>query len=121
MNQFTTAEGIREFLALCLNPGYGIKRTPATLAEIMPRTLRDRMEIHAPQLAELRAEAERREAAADQARQAHAAALEQWIKTPSPAPRNEPWGTCCDLGFPARGRDHTDDCHLSTSTRQEHR
>ncbi|MFE4329683.1 hypothetical protein ACFRQM_09525 [Streptomyces sp. NPDC056831] len=81
MDQFTTAPEIRTFLALCLNPGHGIKRTPAKLAEAMPVALRDRMETHAPQLAHLRVEAERLEAAADQARQAHATALEQWIKT----------------------------------------
>ncbi|MFG2404210.1 hypothetical protein ACGFR8_07700 [Streptomyces brevispora] len=120
MDHLTTADEIREFLALCLNPGYGIKRAPAKLAKVMPVALRDRLETYVPQLADLREKAERLEAAADQARKAHADALEQWVKAPPHTRPAEPWRTCCDLGFQTRGRDHTDDRPTPTSTEQEH-
>lgn len=109
MNNFTTAEEIRAFLALCLNPGYGIKRTPAKLAEVMPLELRNRLETYVPQLTDLREEAERLEAAADQARRAHATALEAWVKAPPHNQEPEPWRTCCALGFQTKGRDHTEE------------
>jgi hypothetical protein len=80
--QFQTEEEVRDFLRLCLGPGRGIERTPAKLVEVMPEVLRDRLEFYAPELAELRAEAERLESMAAVARRAHVAAVSRWITPP---------------------------------------
>jgi hypothetical protein len=77
--QFETREEVRDFLRLCLNPGHGVTRTPNKLVEIMPETLRERLEGYAPHLAGLRQEAERAQAATEQARAAHADALTAWL------------------------------------------
>ncbi|MEC3995229.1 hypothetical protein VSR01_17470 [Actinacidiphila sp. DG2A-62] len=84
--QFQTEEEVRDFLRLCLDPGHGVKRTPAKLTAIMPDLLRDRLEGHAPHLADLRQEAERAEAATEKARAAHAEALGAWIEGDTPPP-----------------------------------
>jgi hypothetical protein len=77
--KFETPKEIRDFLRLCLDPGHGIKRTPDKLAAIMPDLVRDRLEEYAPQLAELRQDAERAEGMAGEARTAYVEALSAWI------------------------------------------
>ncbi|NGO47294.1 hypothetical protein [Streptomyces ureilyticus] len=74
-----TEKDVRDFLRLCLDPGHGIKRTPAKLAEVMPDPLHDALVRYAPHLGELRAEADRQEAQARKARKAYADALATWI------------------------------------------
>ncbi|TFV33155.1 hypothetical protein E4K10_30205 [Streptomyces sp. T1317-0309] len=61
MNDLNTEEDVRGFLRLCLDPGYGIKRTPLQLTRVMPQPLRDKAEEYAPHLTELRQAAERLE------------------------------------------------------------
>ncbi|GHA94164.1 hypothetical protein [Streptomyces chryseus] len=82
MPDLNTPEDTRSFLALCLDPGYGVKRTVNKLADVMPPWLRERVDQHAPHLAQLHAEADRLQAAADEARAAYAAALGDWIQNP---------------------------------------
>lgn len=82
MHQLTSVEETRAFLVLCLDPGHGIKRTPAKVAEVMPQAIRDHVEADAPRLTALRQEAERLEAAAAQARAAHATAFHRWLTSP---------------------------------------
>jgi hypothetical protein len=78
---------VREFLALCLDPGHGITRTPATLAKIMPGPLGDAVHRFAPHLAGLREDAEALEQHAATAGQVYAEALAAWIKgEPTPVP-----------------------------------
>ncbi|MEU0275950.1 hypothetical protein [Streptomyces sp. NPDC006307] len=83
MPDLTTREDVRSFLALCLNPGYGVQRTVAKLADVMPPWLRERLDHHAPHLAQLHAEADRLQAQADQARTAYTDALAAWINNPT--------------------------------------
>ncbi|MFF0092765.1 hypothetical protein ACFYSF_22770 [Streptomyces canus] len=70
---------VREFLRLCLDPGHGVKRTPAQLAEVMPGALRDAVTRFAPHLAELLDEATRKEKEARRARRAYVDAFSAWI------------------------------------------
>jgi hypothetical protein len=78
--QLTTAEEVRAFLRLCLDPGPGRpKRTVAQLAEIMPGWVAGPLHEHAPHLARLGAAVDQAEAAAAAARTALAEALGAWI------------------------------------------
>lgn len=79
----TSANAIRAFLALCLDPGRGIKRTPAQVAKVMPAPLRDALERFAPHLADLREACDSLDEHAQDAHQIYADALDAWI-------RNEP-------------------------------
>ncbi|WP_329131613.1 hypothetical protein OG552_10675 [Streptomyces sp. NBC_01476] len=75
-----TEPEVRAFLKLCLDPGPGFpKRTVAKLAKVMPDWLRGPLAIHAPDLAELRAEAVRLRAEAERADRAYVKALGAWI------------------------------------------
>lgn len=76
-----TEPEVRAFLKLCLDPGIGrVKRTPAKLAKVMPDWLRGPLAVHAPDLAELHAEAVRLRAEAERAETAYAKALGAWIE-----------------------------------------
>lgn len=72
---------VREFLALCLDPGHGIKRTPATLAKIMPGPLGAAVDQFAPHLAALRQAADETDRQAAAARKVYTDALAAWIAT----------------------------------------
>lgn len=75
-----TAAEVREFLALCLDPGPGRdKRTAARVAEIMPGWLAGPLNRHAPHLATLSAAVHEAEAVAAAARTEHTEALGAWI------------------------------------------
>lgn len=80
----STECSVRDFLRLCLDPGHGIKRTPAKLAGIMPGPLEDAVMRYAPHLAELRDEANRQEKQARKARKAYTDALAAWIADEEP-------------------------------------
>lgn len=83
--QLNTAEEVRSFLALCLDPGPGRdKRTAARVAEIMPDWLAGPLNQHAPHLAVLSAAVHQAEAAAAAARAVHAEALAAWIAGENP-------------------------------------
>lgn len=87
----TTAAVVRDFLALCLDPGRGIMRTPAELAKIMPGPLRDALERHAPHLAELREASDALDMHARAAHQVYAYSLDAWIRNePCPVPEKAP-------------------------------
>jgi hypothetical protein len=88
-----TEKDVRDFLRLCLDPGHGIKRTPAKLAGIMPGPLEDALMRFAPHLGAVQAEADRQEAEARKARKAYTEALAAWITgesadAPSLCPQN---------------------------------
>lgn len=87
--QLNTPEETRAFLRLCLNPGYGVSRTPAKLAKVMPPVLRDRVETFAPHLAEIRRAAESADHWATVARARHADALRDWIDQDAERPAPE--------------------------------
>lgn len=70
---------VREFLALCLNPGRGTKRTPANLAKIMPGALGAAVDRFAPHLAQLRKAADEADRQARAARKAYTDGLAAWI------------------------------------------
>lgn len=77
----SSATAVRKFLTLCLDPGRGIKRTPATLAKIMPGPLGAAVDQFAPHLAELRRAAEEADRQAAAARKTYADGLAAWIST----------------------------------------
>lgn len=80
-----TAEEVRAFLALCLDPGPGRdKRTAARVLEIMPDWLAGPLNQHAPHLAGLSAAVHQAEEAAAAAHAAHAEALGAWIEQDTP-------------------------------------
>jgi len=79
-------EAVRGFLALCLDPGHGIKRTPAEVAKAVrevPGPPRDALERFAPHLADLREACDSLDEHAQDAHQIYVEALDAWI-------RNEP-------------------------------
>ncbi|MFH8577185.1 hypothetical protein [Streptomyces zaomyceticus] len=90
MLRLETAAQARAFLDLCLDPGPGRHtRTLDDLVRIMPPWLQDQIDDHAPHVAELRAEADRLQAALTDAQGAYATALGAWIhdtseETPAP-------------------------------------
>lgn len=75
----SNAPAVREFLALCLDPGHGIKRTPATLVKIMPGPLGAAVDRFAPHLAALRQAADEADERARTARKVYSDALATWI------------------------------------------
>lgn len=81
-----TETEIREFLRLCLNPRPTRTRTPEALAEIIPAPLRANLHRHAPNLADLRAEADRAAQEAKRTAAAYADALAAWIAQDPPGP-----------------------------------
>lgn len=83
--QYDTPAGLRNFLRLCLSPGYGVQRTPAKLAQVMPEPLARQLADHAPHLGELRAAAHRLEQQTAAAHQRYADALAAWIADEQPA------------------------------------
>lgn len=92
----STPEAVRDFLALCLDPGHGIKRSPTTLTKITPGPLRDALVRFAPHLGELHQAAEEADRRAAAARKAYADGLAAWIKTgEQPAAADPP---AADLG-----------------------
>lgn len=68
----STAEELRAFLGLCLDPPGREPRTPEELARLMPPWLAADVAEFAPHLGELRK-------AADAAREAYVTALTEWI------------------------------------------
>jgi len=86
-----TADELRAFLKLCLDPGAGReKRTPVRLLEILPPQMHDQLIRHAPHLRSLR---HRVDALAEQQRAAHdeyADALAAWIRGDEPGPARRP-------------------------------
>lgn len=93
----SSATAVREFLALCLDPGHGIKRTPATLAKVMPGPLDAAVDQFAPHLAALRQAVDEAERQARAARKAYSDALATWITTgeePATAPAATDPGQC---------------------------
>lgn len=73
MPNLETLDDVRDFLRICLTPrGPFPGRTVEELATVMPAWLADRLADHAPDVAELRA-------AADRAREAYVTALGDWI------------------------------------------
>lgn len=96
----SSAKAVREFLAQCLAPSYGVERTPATLAKIMPGPLGDAVDRYAPHLARLREAADEAEQRARAARKAYADALGAWVafeppKTVFPVPNSSEWSWQC--------------------------
>ena len=87
--QLNTPEEARAFLRLCLDPGYGIKRTVPKLAKVLPPFLRDQVEEFAPHLAELRAAAEEAARAAGAASAAYVEGLRAWIEQETEQPEAE--------------------------------
>lgn len=88
---------VRKFLALCLDPVHGIKRTPAKLAAVMPDEMIAAVDRYAPHLAELRQAADEAERQARAARKKYADGLAAWItsgKTPLVAPVVADPGEC---------------------------
>lgn len=93
----TSPTAVRDFLALCLDPGHGIKRTPATLAKVMPGPLGAAVDQFAPHLAALRQAADEADRQARAARKAYSDALAAWITTgeePATAPAATDPGQC---------------------------
>ncbi|MGW1989656.1 hypothetical protein [Embleya sp. NPDC001921] len=88
MSGYATAEDLRAFLRLCLDPGPGRdKRTVAKLADLTETSLSglaEEIAEHAPHLADLLSEVKR-------ARAVYVEALRGWIADePPPAPTPEP-------------------------------
>ncbi|MFM9590771.1 hypothetical protein ACKI16_29715 [Streptomyces scabiei] len=80
MNFATATETeVRDFLRLCLEPRPGHTRPPEALAQILPGPLRENLHQHAPNLSELRADAERAALEAGQTADRYAGALAAWI------------------------------------------
>ncbi|MFD0209178.1 hypothetical protein ACFVH9_08570 [Streptomyces hirsutus] len=88
----TDEKSVRDFLRLCLDPGHGIKRTPAKLTEVMPDPLYQAMVLYAPRLGRLRADADRQDKKARAARKAYADAVAAWIHD-KPAPAEDEQST----------------------------
>ncbi|MFE3378790.1 hypothetical protein [Streptomyces anulatus] len=89
MLDLSTPDRTRQFLALCLDPGLGRKtRTLTELADVIPPWLADKVDVHAPHLAQLRTEADRLRADAAAAQAAYTTALGAWIDAAAgdPAP-----------------------------------
>ncbi|MET8747233.1 hypothetical protein [Streptomyces sp. NPDC004728] len=88
-HDYDTPEGLRSFLALCLDPGHGIKRTPDRLAEVLPEALASKAAEFAPHLGRLRHEAKAADQRAKEAHRAYAEALASWIhgEEPTQVPR----------------------------------
>ncbi|MFE6551669.1 hypothetical protein ACFVHS_25160 [Streptomyces sp. NPDC057746] len=80
MKDLYTEEEVRGFLRLCLDPGYGPKRAPLQLTRVMPEQLRDKVEVYAPHLAELRQAAELLEEQGRTARETYADGLAAFIR-----------------------------------------
>lgn len=96
----SSPNAVREFLALCLDPGHGVKRTPAKLAGIMPGPLEDALLRFAPHLAQLRREVDEAEQQARAARKKYADGLEAWItgapvKATFPIAGSDQWSWRC--------------------------
>lgn len=98
---YETPEMLREFLALCLDPGPGrAKRTPEDLTRILPEPILGQLTRFDPQLGALRAYADQRQRQADAARLMWAAQLAAWITgeapgdVPAPTPAAEEGETC---------------------------
>ncbi|MFJ1606964.1 hypothetical protein ACIOHS_26875 [Streptomyces sp. NPDC088253] len=107
-----TENGVRDFLRLCLDPGHGIKRTPAKLAAVMPGPLEEALMRFAPHLGDLRAEADRQEAEARKARKAYTDALAAWITGDHSAHERDhidgvPWPQCLNCSTEAHTVDWT--------------
>jgi hypothetical protein len=104
--EFGSAEKTRAFLALCLNPGEGVRRTPLQLVQIMQPWLEEAVFDHAPHLrehmltiAEQRRRMEDAEAALHAEQAEYAEALLAWIESgeaPAPATAPEPGPERCD-------------------------
>jgi hypothetical protein len=82
--QYETPEALRSFLKLCLDPGYGIKRPPVRLAEVLPEPLARKVAEFAPHLGRMRQHAEALDEQATRARRAYADALAAWIHGEDP-------------------------------------
>ncbi|WP_406321768.1 hypothetical protein [Streptomyces sp. NBC_00519] len=96
---YDSPEALRSFLKLCLDPGYGIKRTPVRLAEVLPEPLARKAAEFAPHLGGLShfaqaldEQAKQAQRRAKDAHRAYADALATWIhgEEPKPAPRSMP-------------------------------
>ncbi|MGW3445619.1 hypothetical protein [Streptomyces sp. NPDC001076] len=92
---YETPDGLRAFLKLCLDPGHGINRTPAKLAEVLPEPLARKVAEFAPHVGGLRyfaqvlnEEVDDAQKRAKDAHRAYADALAAWIhgEEPKPAP-----------------------------------
>jgi hypothetical protein len=84
----SSAESVRAFLALCLNPRPGHERSPAELARILPGPVAEAVALYAPALAPLQLESASRQEAARRAEDAYADAFAAWIRDePLPAPQ----------------------------------
>ncbi|MEU0059886.1 hypothetical protein [Streptomyces sp. NPDC006334] len=88
---YDTPEALRSFLKLCLDPGYGVQRSPETLAEVLPEPLVRKAVEFAPHLGTLRHAAQALDEQAKKALRAYAAALASWIhdEEPKSAPAPE--------------------------------
>lgn len=86
--QLDTAEGVRDFLRLCLDPGPRLpSRTVSQLVTIMPEWLAEQVAAHTPELAPLRDEATAAQTAAATALETYTEALHAWIyREPHPNP-----------------------------------
>jgi hypothetical protein len=89
--QYETPEALRSFLKLCLDPGYGIKRTPVRLAEVLPEPLARKAAEFAPHLGGLAhfaqaldEQAKQAQRRAKDAHRAYADALAAWIHGEEP-------------------------------------
>ncbi|MCX4609482.1 hypothetical protein [Streptomyces mirabilis] len=103
---------VRDFLRLCLDPGRGIKRTPAKLAGIMPGPLEEALMRFAPHLGDLRTEADRQEAEARRARNVYVDALAAWITGDHSTHERDhidgvPWPQCLNCSTEAHTVDWT--------------
>lgn len=108
----SSPDAVREFLALCLDPGHGIKRTPATLAKIMPGPLGAAVDRFAPHLAQLREAADQAEQKARAARDTYTDALAAWITGDHSAHERDhidgvPWPQCLACSTEAHTVDWT--------------
>ncbi|WP_328638436.1 hypothetical protein [Streptomyces canus] len=86
---YDTPEELREFLALCLDPGPGrAKRTPEALTRLLPEPTLDQLARFDPNLGALRSYVDQRQRQADTARLMWAAQLAAWItgETPGEVP-----------------------------------
>ncbi|MFI1954826.1 hypothetical protein ACH437_23760 [Streptomyces xinghaiensis] len=103
--QLTTAEEVRDFLRLCLDPGPRLPaRTVSQLVTIMPDWLAEHVAAHTPELAPLREEAAAAQTAATAALETYTEALRAWISgEPDPDPAPAATGQLNPASTPASG------------------
>ncbi|PSK52420.1 hypothetical protein B0E38_04746 [Streptomyces sp. 111WW2] len=82
--EFQTADRLRDFLALCLDPPGREGRTVDQLAQVMPAWVVEDLREHAPELGALRDELTEAEAVVTERRAAFTAALGAWIRGEAP-------------------------------------